>query len=123
MTETLAGAGFNMADPVNAASNVEESVVYFDPGTAQAEAVANSVARALGGIAVTTVITPAPTTNGTLGDAGVLLVLGNKQADKTLVQLAEAAGVETPATGTSPVVAGGDVVAPEEPVTTEATDG
>ena len=54
----------------------------------------------------------------TLGDAGVIVVLGNNQADKSLEQLAEAGGLTTPELGVAPTVAL-DVVAPEEPATTD----
>lgn len=118
MTETLRTAGFQMGDPTNATSTIDDSIVYFDTGNTQAEAVANSVARALGGVSVQAAPTPAPTDSGSLGDAGVLVVLGNNQADKTLEQLAEAGGLTTEL-GSSPPVAGGDVVAPADPATTD----
>ncbi len=120
MTEQLADAGFQMGSPTNASSTIDESIVYYDPTNTAAQSVAQSVALVLGGVGVETVTTPAPTENGSLGDAGVLVVLGNNQADKTLEQLAEAAGVSTPPTGTSPPVAGADAVAPTtQPPTTD----
>lgn len=117
MTETLAGAGYNMGSPTNASSNVEDSIVYFDPVNAAAQAVAESVARSLGGVSVQPVGTPPPTQSGSLDGAGVLVVLGNAQADKTLETLAAEAGLATPDLGTAPAVAG-DVVAPA-PVETD----
>ncbi|NND75076.1 MAG: LytR C-terminal domain-containing protein [Ilumatobacter sp.] len=120
MSETLGDAGFQMGSPTNAASTVDDSVVYYDPTNTAAKAVADSVAFVLGGVAVEAVTTPAPTENGSLGDAGVLVVLGNNQADKSLEQLAAEGGLSTPPTGTSPPVAGGDVVAPTtQPPTTD----
>lgn len=107
MSEALAGAGYNMGKAVNAKANVDESVVYFDPANTAAQAVAESVARSLGGISVLEVPTPAPTTSGSLDGAGVLLVLGTSQADKELSALA--AGTETPVLGEAPPVAGGSV--------------
>ena len=51
-------------------------------------------------------------------------MLGNNEADKTLEGLAQQAAAETtPGLGTSPPVAGGDVVAPTEPAADETTDG
>jgi len=115
MSETLGNAGYNMGTPTNAANNVEESVVYYDPANTAAQGVAESVARSLGGVAVEPVGTPAQTSSGTLDGAGVIVVLGNSQADKTLESLAGAsAPAETDDLGTAPPVAG-DVVAPAEP--------
>ncbi len=111
MSEALGAAGYNMGTPVNADKNIDVSIVYYDPTNTAAQAVAESVARSLGNVAVQTVPTPAPTDDGSLAGAGVLVVLGNAQADKTLESLA-AAGAATPALGSAPAVAGGDVVAP-----------
>lgn len=90
MTRTLELAGYDMiADPVNATGpNIIGSIIYFDSAQASAEAVANSVARDLGGVSVLPVPTPAPTTEGNLGSAGVLVLLGDDQAGKTLEELA-----------------------------------
>lgn len=125
MSETLGGVGYNMASPVNASSTVDDSIVYYDPGNPAAQAVAESVARSLGNIAVEPVPSPAPTDSGSLDGAGVLLVLGNNQADKTLELLAEEAGLSAdPGLSEAPPVAGADVVAPEDPAATdEVTDG
>lgn len=117
MSETLGGAGYNMGSPTNASSNVEDSIVYYDPTNTAAQAVAESVARSLGNVAVEPVGTPAPTTSGSLDGAGVVVVLGNAQADKTLETLAAEAGVAAPALGEAPPVAGADVVAPDAPTT------
>tara|TARA_R110002110_G_scaffold307763_2_gene521455 strand:- start:55 stop:771 length:717 start_codon:yes stop_codon:yes gene_type:complete len=113
MSETLGTAGYNMGTPVNAGQTIDDSIIYFDPTNPSAQAVAESVGRTLGNVSVLTISTPAPTENGSLGEAGVLVVLGNNQADKTLLQLAEAGGsfIEL---GSAPAVAG-DVVAPTIP--------
>ncbi|MGK0274681.1 MAG: hypothetical protein ACI9N0_001061 [Ilumatobacter sp.] len=115
MTETLAGAGYTMGTPVDAGQTIDDSIVYFDPANTSAQAVAESVGRTLGNVSVLTVSTPAPTVDGSLGEAGVLVVLGNNQADKTLLQLAEAGGATGAELGSAPAVAGGDVVAPTNP--------
>jgi hypothetical protein len=117
MSETLGTAGYNMGTPVNAGQTIDDSIIYFDPTNLSAQAVAESVGRTLGNVSVLTISTPAPTENGSLGEAGVLVVLGNNQADKTLLQLAEAGGsfIEL---GSAPAVAG-DVVAPTIPPTEE----
>ena len=54
-------------------------------------------------IAVETVPSPPPVEGETLGDAGVAVMLGSAQADKTLVQLAPATATPTV---TAPPVAG-----------------
>ncbi len=125
MSETLGTAGYNMGTPVNATTNVDDSIVYFDPTNTAAQAVAESVARSLGGVAAQAIPTPAPTDSGSLDGAGVLVVLGDNQADKTLETLAAEAAVATGTAdlGTAPAVAGEDVVAPDEPAADEATDG
>lgn len=102
MSDELTGAGFTMADATNATSALEQSVVYYDPSNAAAQAVATSVARVMGGLAVETVPSPPPVEGEILGDAGVVVMLGSAQADKTLVQLDPTA---TP-TVTPPPVAG-----------------
>ena len=120
MTETLGDAGYNMGSPVNGTVTLDESIVYYDPTNAAAQAVAESVARSLGGVVVDVVPTPPPVDNGSLDGAGVLVMLGNNEADKTLEILAEQAALETtPGLGTSPPVAGSDVVAPTEPAADE----
>lgn len=103
MSAELAGAGFTMAEPTNATSSqLEQSVVYYDPNNAAAQAVATSVAQMMGGLAVETVPAPPPIEGETLGDAGVVVMLGTAQADQTLVQLSPA----TAPTVTAPPVAG-----------------
>ncbi len=109
MTDTLELAGFTTGAPTNStAGQLEASVVYYDPGIAAAEDVANSVARVMGGLTVETVPDPVPVDSGTLGDAGVLVMLGTNEADQTLEQMSgeSAATGETPSTGTAPDVAG-----------------
>jgi len=108
MTDELAAVGFTMATATNATTSLEESIVYFDPGVAASQAVADSVARVMGGLVVEAVPTPVPVDGASLGDAGVLVMLGTAQADKTIAELS------TPATPTvtAPPVAGGDTTVP-----------
>jgi hypothetical protein len=112
MTRTLELAGYDMIDPVNASGpNLIASIVYFDGAQASAEAVAQSVALDLGGVEVLPVSTPAPTAGGDLGEAGVLVLLGDDQAGKTLEELAPAAGgvaAPDPSDGEVPVTAPAD---------------
>ena len=49
MSDALGEAGYNMGTPTNAASNVEESIVYYDTANTAAQGVAESVALSLGG--------------------------------------------------------------------------
>jgi LytR cell envelope-related transcriptional attenuator len=111
MSRALGVVGYTMGEPTNKAASVgqlEASVVYFDPAVPNAEAVAGSVARSLGGVdAISPVPTPAPTESGELGGAGVLVMLGIDKAGKTLDELTGATTADTTATGeTSPPVAG-----------------
>lgn len=89
MTKTLELAGYDMVDPpVNASGpNLETSIVYFDGEQASAEAVANSVAQDLGGVDVLPVSTPPPTVSGELDGAGVLVMLGDDEAGKSIEEL------------------------------------
>ncbi|MET0909596.1 MAG: LytR C-terminal domain-containing protein [Ilumatobacteraceae bacterium] len=108
MSETLALAGFTMAEATNATSQLEVSIVYYDPAVVAAQAVADSVARSMGGIEVATVPTPVPIEGGALNGSGVVVMLGTAQADKTLEEMAggTATADTTPETGTAPAVAG-----------------
>jgi len=120
MTKTLELAGYTTVDPVDASGpNVEESIVYYDPAKAAAQDVANSVAEDLGGLEVLELPTPAPTESGDIGDAGVMVLLGDAQAGKTLEELGGAPAEETteapdPASDESPATA---------PDAQEPTDG
>lgn len=104
MTTELAGAGFEMAEATNATSSgLEASIVYYDPSIAASIDVAGSVARVMGDLAVETVPTPVPVEGASLNGAGVLVMLGTNQADKTLAELDPAA---QPTTVTAPEVSG-----------------
>jgi len=111
MTRALEVVGYTMGAATNKGASVgqlEASVIYFDPNVPNAENVAGSVARSLGGVdSIAPVATPAPTESGELGGAGVLVMLGIDKAGKTLDELTGATTVDTTATGeTSPPVAG-----------------
>lgn len=123
MTDTLSLVGFTMGEPTNATSGqIEESIVYYDPGIAAAQDVADSVAAVMGGLVVETVPTPPPVQGGSLGDAGVLVMLGTNQADKTVDEMSGTdAAEDTTATGTAPDVSGDTTAPSEDEVVT--TDG
>ncbi len=121
MSTTLEGAGYTVVDPTDASgSAVETSLVYFDAAIPGAEDIANSVARDLGGLEVAPVATPAPTENGDLGDAGVLVVLGDAEAGRSIEELSGAPAGE--ATEAAPDPAGGDST-DSTPATGEVDDG
>ena len=129
MTKTLELAGYTLVDPVNASGpNITDSIVYYDESQAAAQDVANSVARDLGGVEVLVLPTPAPTENGDIGDAGVLVLLGDTEAGKTLEELSgtaadgaeDAAAAPDPSDGDVPATAPADAdLGSDETVTTE----
>ncbi len=88
MSDTLEAVGFTLADATNSSEGpLSVSKIYYDPETAAAKAVADSLREALGGgdIEVLELTVPAPLTDPeTIGDASVLVALGNDIADKSL---------------------------------------
>ena len=114
MTRELeTGPRFLMEEPVNANASVgdlAESVIYFDVENPAAQGVANSLALALGGVSSVLPLPDIPlTADGDLGDADVLLMLGNDKANRTIAEL-------------NPEAASGGVsVVTNPPVVTEAT--
>jgi hypothetical protein len=106
MSTTLATAGFTMAEATNATTQLEVSVVYYDPAVVAAQAVADSVARTMGGLEVAPVPTPVPIEGAALNGSGVVVMLGTAQADKTVEEMSAPTTAATPATGTAPEVAG-----------------
>jgi hypothetical protein len=106
------GPGFTMVAPVNSSATVgdiESSVIYFVTDVPAAQQVATSLATVLGGVATIAPMpeTP-PTSDGSINGAGVLLMLGNDKAGKTLAELA-------------PGAAGGPVVVTNPPVAGQTT--
>ena len=98
MSTELATVGFTMAEATNSTqSGLTASIVQYDPSIAAAQAVAESVARSMGGLTVEVVPTPAPVEGGSLNGAGVLVLLGTDQADKTIAQLSAPTAEVTPA--------------------------
>ncbi len=107
MSTALGAVGFTMAEATNSTGGqLEQSVIYYDPAVAAAQAVAESVALTMGGLTVEPVPTPVPIEGGALDGSGVVVMLGTAQADKTLEELGAGAAGETTATGTAPAVAG-----------------
>ena len=104
MSDALEAASFIVGNPTNGSSTVDASVVYYDPGVTAAKDVADSLARALGGIEVLPVTTPAPTVDGTMGDGRGLLLRGNDQVDRPLDTPSSAPTLGTPELDETPVV-------------------
>ncbi|MFK8024011.1 MAG: LytR C-terminal domain-containing protein [Ilumatobacter sp.] len=110
MSSTLEFEGYTMGPPTNATGpNLDESIVYYDTAVAGALPVAESVARDLGGVEVLTLVSPAPVTDGDLGGAGVLLLLGDAQAGQTIAELS-AGTTGAGATPEAPEPSDGDTV-------------
>ena len=98
MSTELATVGFTMAEATNSTqSGLAASIVQYDSTIAAAQAVAESVARTMGGLTVEVVPSPAPVEGGSLNGAGVLVLLGTDEADKTIAQLSAAEPSVTPA--------------------------
>jgi hypothetical protein len=98
LSERLTDAGFTLGEPTDSAEGpLETTKVYYNASVPEAQPVAQSVVAALGGGAITLepLPTPAPTESGDIGDATVLVAMGNDTADKTLEELQ---GIEAPAT-------------------------
>jgi hypothetical protein len=91
MTDELALAGFTTGAAANSTeSQLFTTKIYYNPDNANAKAVADSVREGLGGgdITVLELTVPAPLTDpDALGDAAVLVAMGNDVADKTLDEL------------------------------------
>ena len=121
MSDALEIVGFSVGEPTNssdAIGQLETTQVYYDPDAERAKPVAESVREALGGgdIELLEVGVPAPVESGELGDATVLVLMGNDVSDKSLEELQ---GLVSPAT-TSPA---SDDETDDTTETTEAPDG
>jgi hypothetical protein len=94
LTKELQGKGFTLGKATNGTGpKLATSLVYYDASNPSAQAVAGSVARLMGGIAVEALPTPVPITGGKLDTGvGVVVMLGNDKAGKTLAQMSGAAG-------------------------------
>jgi LytR cell envelope-related transcriptional attenuator len=102
MTSELESAGYTMAEPTDQAAgdeNLDTSIVYYVTAPPQIKAVAESVARDLGGLTVEAMPSPIPVDGGSIGTATVLVMLGNDIAGETIDDLggAAAANVQAPA--------------------------
>lgn len=101
MTAVLATKGFTMAEAVSASEKLEFSKVLYNASDPAAKAVAESLAAFFGGIEVAAQGLPVPVASGNWAEgSGVVLMLGNDFAGKTLDQIA---GIPTTGT-TAPAV-------------------
>jgi hypothetical protein len=91
MTDTIAAVGFKTGAAANSSEGqLGTSKVYYDPANTSAKAVADSLREALGGgdIQVVELAVPAPIDDpDALGDATIILAMGNDIADKELDEL------------------------------------
>ncbi len=90
MSDRLAIAGFTMGEPTNGSEGqLEVTKIYFDPANENAQPVAESVRAALGGgdIQLFEMGVPAPTESGDIGDATIVVSMGNDTADRSLEEL------------------------------------
>lgn len=103
MTTALTTKGFEMAEAVSASEKVDNSKVLFSPDVPEAEAVAKTLAAMLGNIEVAAQGIPTPTASGNWAEgSGVILMLGNDYAGKTLAEISgqPATGVTVPPSST-----------------------
>ncbi len=92
MSTALSGKGFDMVDPATNATlspKLDVTKVIYDAANPAALPVATSVALVLGGVAVEASPTPPPVQDGAFAaDSGVIVLLGNDLAGKTLPAIA-----------------------------------
>lgn len=107
MSKALTGKGFDVAEPpVSSSEKKDVSEVRYNADDPAALAVANSLAVVMGNIAVVAQGIPVPVPSGNWAEgSGVLLLLGNDSAGKTLAEISGApvTGVTTAVTTTTTV--------------------
>ena len=86
MTDALAAAGYAVGTATNGLDALADSVIHYTDA-ADAQADAEALAAALGGLEVSPMPDPIPTETGSI-DGEILLLLGSNQADKSLAELA-----------------------------------
>lgn len=104
MTTALSGKGFDMATATNSTVNpkLDISKVIYDPADPNAVAVANSVAKVMGGLSVEPAAGAPPVDAGAFAEgSGVIVLLGNDLAGKTLPEINGVAATGTTAAPTS----------------------
>lgn len=100
LTTALGGQGFTMCDATNGTTKTDTTAVQYDPAITGAKDVAASVAYLLGVADVTVLPTPVATQLGSMpAGCGVLVLLGNDKAGKTLAEMGGATTTTTAAAG------------------------
>jgi len=125
LTDSLVAVGYTTTDATNSSDdveNLEATQIFFVPGDAAAQAVAENLRLAFGGgdITVGEVADPAPTESGDLGEGTVLVLMGNDVAGTTLEELGSAETGDDSATddeGDDEDDAGDDAATTEPPTT------
>ena len=102
MQDAIGDLGYSVTDEATTDTNaepLEESLVYYATGGPAIQAVAQSVARDLGGVPVQPMPSPIPVEGGSIGTATVLVMMGNDIAGESLDDLAGSAApnVQAPA--------------------------
>ena len=108
MTGELSAAGYVTAEATNAtvSPKLEASKVIYDAADVNGKAVADLVAATLGGIAVEASPAAPPVKDGAFAaGSGVIVLLGNDLAGRTLAQINASAPVTSPTTTTPQVTA------------------
>jgi hypothetical protein len=103
MSTALAGKGFDMAEAVSSTVNpkLELTKVIYDANDPNGLTVASSVAVVLGNVAVEAAPVPPPVESGAFAEgSGVIVLLGNDLAGKTLPAIAGEPTTGTTAPGT-----------------------
>ncbi len=103
LTTALQGQQFTTGEPTNGATKEAVTKVQYVDGDPAAQAVAQSLATLMGVAAIEIMPTPVLIADPTLlGDATVLVLLGNDKAGKTLAQMTGAEpDTTTPASGST----------------------
>jgi hypothetical protein len=108
MTTELTNDGYDMAEPTNAtvSPKLDTSKVIYDAADPNGQAVAGLVAATLGGIAVEASPTPPPVKAAAFASgSGVIVLLGNDLAGKTLAQIGATSPSAAPTTTGAAVTA------------------
>ncbi len=89
MSTAIQAKGFEVAEPVNGSEKVDKTKVLYNADDTSALAVATSLATLFPGAEVVAQGVPLPTATGAWAEgSGVLLLLGNDYASKTLAEIA-----------------------------------
>lgn len=98
LSKDLQTNGFQTGKATNATgASLAVTVVYYDPANPSGKPVADTVARSLGGVAVEPLPAAIPIQGGALDTGvGVLIMLGNDKAGKTIAEMSGATATTLP---------------------------